>query len=113
MLEAISTLVVATVLLLGSPGPVPIALAATGGVLGPRQGVPFLIGVLLGLAVAISFGSAGVVTLFNAFPSSRLVVGILGSLYICYIAVKIATAPVLSGDARPRSSPPRSAMDLF
>ncbi len=96
MFEALSSLVLATVLLLGSPGPVPIALAATGATYGSRRGVSFLLGILSGLAVAITLGSLGIVALFSAFPASRYIVGICGGLYICYIAFKIATAPVLA-----------------
>ncbi len=95
MLEAVISLSVATILLLGSPGPATLALAATGAVFGFRGGMPFLIGILSGLAVAIVFGSAGVAALFEAFPASRFFVQICGGLYICYIALKIATAPVL------------------
>lgn len=37
MLESIVSLIVATLLLLGSPGPVPLALAATGATYGFRK----------------------------------------------------------------------------
>lgn len=98
MLEAISSLIIAATLLLGSPGPVPIALAGIGGVFGVGRGLPFLFGILAGLAVAISVGSAGVAALFAAVPESRIVLGVLGGLYIAYIAIKIASAPVGPGD---------------
>jgi threonine/homoserine/homoserine lactone efflux protein len=94
MLEAVVSLVAATVLLLGSPGPATLALAATGAVFGFRGGVPFLVGILSGLAVAIVLGSAGIAALFEALPASRIFVQVCGGLYICYIALKIATAPV-------------------
>ncbi len=106
MFEAIGSLVVATAALLGSPGPVPIALAATGGSYGFRQGVPFLIGVLAGLAVAICLGSVGILALFSSYPSSRLIVGVLGALYICYVAIKIATAPIVATGAEDGAVPP-------
>lgn len=106
MIEAFVSLVVATTLLLGSPGPVPIALAATGAVFGFRAGIPFLIGILSGLAVAISLGSAGLAVLFESAPLSRIVVQICGASYICYIAFKIATAPILtSRDSTSESLP--------
>ena len=96
MLEALTSLIVATTLLLGSPGPVPIALAATGAVFGFRRGIPFLIGILTGLSVAITLGSAGIIGLFTAYPDSRNFVGICGAVYICYVAFKIAIGPPLS-----------------
>lgn len=95
MIEALGSLVLATALLLGSPGPVPIALAATGASYGVKRGTSFLLGILSGLAVAITLGSLGMVALFSTFPASRYVLGIAGALYICYIAAKIATAPLL------------------
>ncbi len=106
MLEALGSLIVATVLLLGSPGPATLALAATGAVFGFRGGMPFLIGILSGLAVAIVLGSAGIVALFEAFPASRFFVQLCGGLYICYIALKIATAPVLATHETPSRSAP-------
>lgn len=42
MLESIVSLIAATGLLLGSPGPAPLALAATGATFGIRRGAPFL-----------------------------------------------------------------------
>lgn len=99
MIEAIATLITTTFLLLGSPGPAPLALAATGASHGFRNGVPFLAGILAGLAVAIIGAIAGLAKLFASFPELRLTVQILGSTYICYIAFKIATAPIIDSDA--------------
>jgi len=95
-----------TAVLLGSPGPVPIALAATGGGYGFRGGIPFLFGVLAGLSVAVCLGSVGILALFSKYPGSRLTVALMGALYICYVAVKIATAPILSAGASDAASPP-------
>jgi len=106
VIEAIGSLILATTLLLGSPGPVPIALAATGASFGVKRGVPFLAGILCGLAVAITLGSLGIVALFSTFPASRIALGIAGALYICYIAVKIATAPLLAEQDLSRTKTP-------
>ena len=106
MLEALTSLVIATALLLGSPGPAPLALAATGAVFGFRGGMPFLFGILSGLAVAMVLGSAGIAVLFEAAPSSRFFVQICGGLYICYVALKIATAPVLAAQDNLSESAP-------
>lgn len=96
MLDALGSLLLAATLLLGSPGPATISLAATGAVFGIRGGLPFLWGILSGVAVVMVLGAAGVVALFSAYPSSRLTVSIIGALYICYVAFKIASAPLLS-----------------
>lgn len=112
MIEAIIALVSATALLLGSPGPAPLALAGTSAAFGIRRGVPFLLGIIAGLSVAIVGAIAGLAALFQAHPSARLVVQILGGAYICYIAVKIAMGPVVNTDTVGRQSAPRF-MDGF
>ena len=53
MNSALIKLVIGTVLLLGSPGPAPIALAAVSATYGIRRGLPFYFGNLSGLLVAM------------------------------------------------------------
>lgn len=98
MLESIVTLVSATALLLGSPGPAPLALAATGASHGVKRGFPFLAGILVGLSVAIIGAISGLSALFSAWPELRFSVQVAGALYILFVAYKIASSPVLSAD---------------
>lgn len=107
MTEAFISLVTATALLLGSPGPATLGLAAVGATFGVRGGVHFLNGILVGLCVVIVGATLGLAALFAAFPGARIFVQLVGGLYICYIAIKIATAPhvsdsVATGQSRPR-----------
>ena len=95
MFDALISLAVAAFLLLGSPGPAPLALAATGATFGVRAGLPFLMGILAGLAMAIVGASLGLNAFFMAFPEAAMVVQLIGAAYIVFIAYKIATAPVL------------------
>ncbi|WP_285162873.1 LysE family translocator [Shewanella goraebulensis] len=95
MIESIASLMLATTLLLGSPGPVPIALAATGATFGIKQGTPFLMGILLGLLVAIIGTTLGLSTLLSVYPNVKVICQTIGGLYICFIAYKIATAPLV------------------
>ena len=95
MIESLATLVSVTALLLGSPGPVPLALAATSATFGVKKGFPFLIGILSGLAVAILGSVFGFTVLFSTYPNVKLVLQITGALYIVYVAYKIASAPVI------------------
>ena len=98
MIESIFALIAASALLLGSPGPAPLALAATGATYGVKGGIPFLIGILLGLLAAILGTIVGLGALFAAFPNVRIVVQACGGLYIFFIAIKIAIAPVTPSD---------------
>lgn len=93
MQEAYLSLITTTALLLGSPGPAPIALAATGATYGTRQGLAFLFGILAGLSFVILATTAGLAALFSTFPDLKTLCQIIGALYIAYIAYKIATAP--------------------
>ena len=98
MLESFLTLITATALLLGSPGPAPLALAATGATYGVKKGAPFLFGILIGLSVAIVGATAGLAALFSSFPELKAVCQIIGAIYIAYIAFKIASAPLNTSD---------------
>lgn len=99
MIEALLTLLSTTALLLGSPGPAPLALAATGATFGCKKSIPFLLGILSGLAVAIFCASIGLATLFVTFPTMKLICQLAGAGYILFIAYKIATAPTNIADA--------------
>ncbi|WP_444943334.1 LysE family translocator [Microbulbifer sp. ZKSA006] len=112
MLEALFSLIAATALLLGSPGPAPLALAASGATFGVKKSGRFLIGILLGLSVAIVGATAGIAALLAAWPQARLLVQLCGALYIGYIAIKIATAPLLEQGKAAAVHPP-SLFDGF
>ena len=96
LLEALISLLLATLMLMGSPGPATLALAATGASVGFRRGLPFLLGIMTGLAIVISGAALGLAAVFENFPQLRMIVQILGTAYICYLAYKIAFAPVLT-----------------
>ncbi|MGJ8662512.1 MAG: LysE family translocator [Marinicella sp.] len=96
--EALISLIIATALLLGTPGPATLGLAAVGSAYGFRTGLPFLAGIIIGLCVVIMGSILGLSTLFSAFPNLRTSIQILGALYIIYVAFKIASAPVISAN---------------
>ena len=106
MPEAIISLVTASALLLGSPGPATLGLAGVGAVFGVRDGLRFLAGILTGLGAVILGASLGLAALFSAFPSARITVQVIGGLYICYIAFKVATAPHATDSATVSQSRP-------
>ncbi len=95
MVETILTLTVATGLLLGSPGPATLSLAAVGATFGISRGIPYLAGILLGLSCAMAGAVLGVAAIFVQWPQAKWVVQGLGAIYLTYVAFRIATAPVL------------------
>ncbi len=106
MTEPLLSLIIATLLLLGSPGPATMALAATGATHGFKAGIPFLLGILLGLLIAITGAALGLAALFPHFPTLQIVMQLLGASYIFYLAWKIATAPVSENPSESLSSTP-------
>lgn len=94
MIEAFLSLMITTTLLLGSPGPATLSLAATGAAVGFRRGYPFLVGIIAGLTVAISAAGVGLASLFSNFDELRMAAQFAGAFYIVYLALKIASSPV-------------------
>lgn len=92
MTTAIASLVLTAALLLGSPGPAPIALAATSATFGLRSSLPFYAGIMTGLATVALASAAGLGALFSKFPDVRRIFETLAALYIVYLAYRIATA---------------------
>ncbi|MBD1584526.1 LysE family translocator [Pseudoalteromonas sp. S16_S37] len=86
------SLVLTTALLLGSPGPAPLALAGVGASFGFRRGAGFLAGILVGLLVVITLVGAGLGTLFSTYPSIKMICQLAAGGYLLFVAYKIATA---------------------
>ncbi len=95
MSETTFALIITTILLLASPGPAPIALAAAGATLGFRKGLPFMFGMLTGFSLVIVLTFSGLAVLFTQFPIISYIFTLLGSLFLFYIAYKIATSKTL------------------
>ena len=92
MIEEVIALVIATSLLLGSPGPVPLSLAAMGASFGIKKSIAYYSGILSGLCIVIIASTSGLSVLFASWPKVELIIQIIGGLYILYIAYKIATS---------------------
>lgn len=105
MTEPLITLISVVALLLGSPGPAPLALAAVGASFGVKRGLPFLFGILAGLSVAIISAVITLSTLFTIYPAAKIGIQLLGGCYILYVAFKIASAPVIEGSGNAENIP--------
>jgi threonine/homoserine/homoserine lactone efflux protein len=91
---ALGIFLTAAVGLLGSPGPAIAALIAVGRVRGLAGGLPYFLGLQLGLAMAAGMTAAGLISLLAVFPSALRVMTIAAAIYLIYLAYKIASAPV-------------------
>jgi threonine/homoserine/homoserine lactone efflux protein len=90
---ALGIFLTAAVGLLGSPGPAIAALIAVGRARGLVGGLPYFLGLQLGLATAAGITAAGLFSLLAAFPSARRVMTIAATVYLIYLAYKIASSP--------------------
>jgi threonine/homoserine/homoserine lactone efflux protein len=104
--EALIALTIAASILLGSPGPATLSLAAVGATAGISRGLPYLAGILTGLACAMAGAIVGVAAIFVQWPQARIVVQLLGALYLAYIAWRIAFAPIIANSTANGATPP-------
>lgn len=91
---ALGIFLTAAVGLLGSPGPAIAALVAVGRARGLVGGLPYFLGLQLGLATAAGITAAGLFSLLASFPSALRVMTIAATIYLIYLAYKIASSPV-------------------
>ena len=91
---ALGIFLTAAVGLLGSPGPAIAALVAVGRARGLVGGLPYFLGLQLGLATAAGITAAGLFSLLAAFPSALRVMTIAAMVYLIYLAYRIASSPV-------------------
>ena len=105
MFEAYLTLIIFTVVLLGTPGPATLAVAATGTVFGFRQGVLFTAGLVVGFGVVLVLESWGLSRLLSQYPELKFYLQWFGLAYVIFLAFKIATAKPVTDD-QPSSRAP-------
>ena len=80
--------------LYATPGPATLSIAASGSAFGFRNTIGYAFGLVIGLMIIFILVSAGLIQLFNSFPWIHTSFLIVSSVYIVYLAYKIATAPI-------------------
>lgn len=109
---AISTFTIAAIGLLGSPGPAIAALLAVGKAHGMRSGMRFYWGLQVGLASAAAISAAGLVAFLIAVPAARILMMVIATAYLLYLAWKIGTAPVGGKEVDIEAVAPRGGFAL-
>ncbi|WP_288475238.1 LysE family translocator [uncultured Pantoea sp.] len=91
-----------------TPGPNNMLLTASGANFGFMRTFPLMIGIMIGMQVMLLMVAFGVGGLILLYPSLHLVLKIAGSLYLLWLAWKIATASYekLETDAAPDAPMP-------
>jgi len=94
--DALLALILAGLVLAGSPGPNTMSLAAAGAAFGAQRSIAYMIGLAIGMLAVMVIVASGVVAMLLAVPGIAPVATIAALLYFVYLAWKIATAPPLS-----------------
>jgi threonine/homoserine/homoserine lactone efflux protein len=94
--QPILTLLLASAVIMGSPGPSTMSVTAVGAAYGFRRSLPYASGLILGTTAVLLAVAIGVVTVLLSIPHGAPVLLTLSALYILYLAYQIATAPPLS-----------------
>lgn len=101
----LTALLLASAVVMGSPGPSTISLTAVGASFGIRRSLPYAGGLITGTVAVLLAVAAGVVALVTSIPHGALVLGVLSAVYILYLAFKIANAPPLGGRGGSATAP--------
>lgn len=89
-----------------TPGPNNIMLTSSGIRFGFVRSIPHMLGVTVGFGVMLALCAAGVGSLVMAVPSIQLVLKVIGSTYLLYLAWQLRTMafkPADNANAKPMS----------
>ncbi|NEI68147.1 LysE family transporter [Rhizobium lusitanum] len=93
---SILTLLLTSLVIMGSPGPSTVSATAMGAAYGFRRSLGYVSGLIIGTVAVLLAVAAGVVAILLSIPHGALVLTIVSAVYILYLAFRIATAPPLS-----------------
>lgn len=102
---ALVALILASLVVMGSPGPATMSVTAVGAAFGFRRSLAYLTGIILGTTAVLVAVAAGVVAMLMSLPRLAPVLVTASAAYIAYLAFKIATAPPLSRQDQAASAP--------
>jgi threonine/homoserine/homoserine lactone efflux protein len=103
--QPLLALVLASTVIMGSPGPSTISATAVGAAFGLRRAFGYVSGLVVGTTVVLLAVVLGVVAILLSIPQAARVLTFASALYILYLAFKIATAPPLTSEATHASVP--------
>jgi threonine/homoserine/homoserine lactone efflux protein len=99
--QPIMTLIFASAVIMGSPGPSTLSATAVGAAYGLRRSLMYACGLILGTTAVLFAVAVGVVSLLLSIPHGAPILLAVSSVYILYLSFRIATAPPLAvPDAR-------------
>jgi len=94
--EQIAALVGFSIIAAGTPGPNNILLWASGAAFGFRRTLPHVVGTAVGIGALTLAVAAGLSVIITSVPGVAVAMKIAGSLYLLYLAWRVAGAGALS-----------------
>ena len=92
-------LILASVVIMGSPGPSTMSVTAVGAVYGFRRSLKYAGGLIVGTTAVLFTVAIGIMTVVLSIPHAAPVLFTISVVYILYLAVRIAAAPPLMGQS--------------
>ena len=93
-----------------TPGPNNVVASYSGFNFGITKTIPHILGVTLGFTSLVLFLSIGLINIFKLFPIIQLVIKYLGTLFLLYLAYKIAFS---SGSGEIKKENPVKFIETF
>jgi threonine/homoserine/homoserine lactone efflux protein len=110
--DPLLALVLASAIVMGSPGPATISVTAIGAAFGLRRSLMYLGGIIVGTIAVLLVVAFGVVAVLLTLPRVAAVLMAASAAYMIYLAWRIATAPPLARNG-PRTPAPSFAGGLL
>lgn len=107
-IEALGSFLLAAFALTGSPGPNTLSAAAVGASFGRQRGLPYALGLCVGVALVLIITGSGVAAAIFALPGAAPVITVLAACYFIYLAYRIASAPPLGSSHTAHDGAPPS-----
>ena len=111
--ESVGPLVVASLALMGSPGPATISVAAVGSAYGVRRSLAYLLGIIIGTTLVLVLVATGITATLLAVPALRSFLIAISAAYILWLAYHIATALPLSEQSEASDAPSLAGATLL
>ncbi|ESX68193.1 LysE family transporter [Mesorhizobium sp. M0027] len=103
--QQLLALVLASAIVMGSPGPATISVTAVGAAFGLRDSLRYASGIVVGTILVLMVVATGIMAVLAALPKLAALLAVASAAYILYLAFKIATAPPLTARVRGAALP--------
>lgn len=95
-MHALLALVLASAVIMGSPGPATVSVASVGAAFGLRGSLRYAAGLVAGTSAVLLGVVFGLAAMLTSVPQLAPLLLAISTAYVCYMALGIATAPPLT-----------------